>query len=170
MIYISNRIKNGRHILILGLFYFMFYPDAGNEKFVKIRDKKTGLLLPVFPGFLRFEAKIKQWVILKMARGDFKNKDKETLAAYGRKGALKAAEVKRQKKDLREMVNTLLCMPLKPGAIANIEELRTFASLKGKNLTVEQAMIVQQISKAIRGDTKAMQIIIKLSGKDMEEW
>lgn len=49
MIYISNRIKNGRHILILRLFYFMFYPDAGNEKFVKIRDKKNGFTPSRFP-------------------------------------------------------------------------------------------------------------------------
>lgn len=105
-----------------------------------------------------------------MAKGDFKYKDKKTLSEYGRKGALKTAEIKRAKKNMRETLDVLLSMPLKRGDVISVEDIEYFAKLKGKNLTVEQAMLVAQIQKALKGDTKAMQLLVKLSGKDLEEW
>ena len=104
-----------------------------------------------------------------MPRGGFKNLPKEVLSEYGKKGAKKTAEVKREKKRLRESLDILLQMPLKVrGEEVDIEQIKAFAQLKGKNVTVEQAMLIAQIQKALRGDTKAFTVLRDTSGQGFE--
>ena len=104
-----------------------------------------------------------------MAR--FDELPREVVSAYGKKGCVKSAEVRREKRRMKESLNILLKMPLKPkGKEYDLEEIKSFAQLKGKNITVEQALLIAQIQKALKGDTKAMEFIRIASGQSEEEW
>lgn len=104
-----------------------------------------------------------------MAR--FDELPKEVVSEYGKKGCVKSAEVRRNKRRMRESLKVLLKMPLKGrGNEVDIEDIKAFAQLNGKNVTVQDAILIAQIQKAMRGDTKAMEFIRDLSGEDMEDW
>lgn len=106
-------------------------------------------------------------------KGSFKDKDKETLSAYGKIGGVRSGEARRAKKRMKESLEILLTMPLKGrGQITEIEDIKAFAQLKGKNLTVEQAMLIAQIQKALKGDPKAFELIRDTSGQNpiKEDW
>lgn len=105
-----------------------------------------------------------------MAKGSFKNLPKEVLSEYGKKGCVKSAAVRREKKRMKESLNVLLQMPLKRGKDVDIDEIQSFAQLKGKNITVEQAMLIAQIQRALKGDTNAIKFIREASGQGEEDW
>lgn len=105
-----------------------------------------------------------------MAKGSFKDLPKEVLSEYGKKGCIKSAEVRRKKKRMKESLNILLQLPIKRGKEYDIEEIQSFAQIKGKNITVEQALLIAQIQRALLGDTKAMEFIREASGQAEEEW
>lgn len=105
-----------------------------------------------------------------MGRGSFKDLPKEVLSEYGKKGCVKSAEVRRKKKRMKESLDILLTMPLKRGKDVEISEIQSFAQLKGKNITVEQAMLIAQIQRALKGDTNAIKFIREASGQGEEEW
>lgn len=71
-------------------------------------------------------------------------------------GAQKAAEAKRKKKEFKETLEILLAMSVKKGRKTDVEDIKCFADLKGKNITVDQAMMVTLINKALHGDLNAI--------------
>ncbi len=87
----------------------------------------------------------------------------------GRKGGIKSGESKRRKKAMRETLEVLLDMPMKKGRMADVEDIRSFADLKGKNISVEAAMMVQMIQKALKGDTNAASFIRDTSGQKPQD-
>ena len=77
----------------------------------------------------------------------------------GRKGGLTKGENFRRRKELKETLNILLQMPVRKGKITDCESVKSFAELKGKNLTVDQAMMVVLMQKALHGDLNAITMI-----------
>lgn len=94
-----------------------------------------------------------------MARGEFARMTPEQRSECGRKGAMASKEAKRKKKYMKEVLDVLLDMPLKKGKHNDVEDIRNFASLKGKNLNVQEAIMIAQVQKALKGDTNALQFI-----------
>lgn len=94
---------------------------------------------------------------------------KENSSDLGRLGGIKSGETRRNKKNMREALEVLLAMPLKSGKIVDVEQIKNLADAKGKNLTVEQAMLLVQIQKALHGDANAMQFIRDTSGQKPTE-
>lgn len=84
----------------------------------------------------------------------------------GRKGGIASGEAKRRKKAMRERLEIILEMPLKSGKNADIESIKNFAALKGKNITVQDAMMIAQIQKALRGDTNAATFVRDTAGQN----
>ena len=84
----------------------------------------------------------------------------------GRKGGIASGEAKRRKKAMRERLEIILEMPLKSGKNADIESIKNFAALKGKNITVQDAMMISQIQKALRGDTNAATFVRDTAGQN----
>lgn len=82
---------------------------------------------------------------------------------------------------MREVLDELLSMPLRKGALKEIESLADLAGPNGKinllngkvNVTVEQAMLLAQILQAINGNTKAATFLRDTAGqkilKDADE-
>lgn len=94
----------------------------------------------------------------------------EQLAKNGRKGGLKQGENARQRKELKETLNILLSLPLDDKkALADIENIKSFAKLKGKNITVDQAMMIKLMQKALNGDLNAISMIRDTIGEKPSE-
>ena len=60
---------------------------------------------------------------------------------------------------MRETLNILLKMPLKKGKQYSAEDVKCFADLKGKNITIDQAMMVCLVQKALKGDLSAIGMV-----------
>lgn len=87
----------------------------------------------------------------------------------GRKGGIASGVAKRKKKYMKEVLDVVLDMPLKKGKHNDVEDIRNFASLKGKNLNVQEAIMIAQIQKALKGDTNAVQFIRDTIGQKQIE-
>ena len=96
---------------------------------------------------------------LEKGKNAFARMTPEQRAEYGRKGAEKANETKRKRKEMRETLDILLNMPLKKGKVYSAEEIKSFADLKGKNITIEQAMMITLVQKALKGDLNAIGMV-----------
>lgn len=85
----------------------------------------------------------------------------------GRLGGLQSGKSRRKKKAMREVLNDLLQLPLHEGEL--VEEITSIAQLTGKgfkpNITAEQAILLQQILKAMSGDTKAATFVRDTAGE-----
>lgn len=101
-----------------------------------------------------------------MATNEFSLKTPEERRELGRRGGIASGEAKRKKKAMKERLEILLSMPLKKGKEADIEAIRSFAALKGKNITVEDAMLIAQIQKALKGDTTAAAFVRDTAGQN----
>ena len=100
-----------------------------------------------------------------MARNEFANMTPEQRRENGRKGGIASGEAKRAKKAMRERLEILLELPMKDGKGADIEKIKNFAALKGKNITVQDAMMIAQIQKALKGDTTAAAFVRDTAGQ-----
>ena len=101
-----------------------------------------------------------------MARNEFSYKTPEERRELGRKGGIASGEAKRKKKAMRERLELLLELSMKAGKTADIENIKNFADLKGKNITVEDALLIAQIQKALKGDTTAATFVRDTAGQN----
>lgn len=92
-------------------------------------------------------------------------RSKEEVRAIARKGGINSGKARAEKKRMKEIIELVLKMPLNTGEAANIEQISSFAEIKGKNLSVEQAMIIQQTQKALKGDLQALTFLRDTSGQ-----
>ena len=87
----------------------------------------------------------------------------------GKKGGIASGEKRREKKAMKETLETLLQMPLKSGKAVDLDKIKDIAALKGKNITVQEAIMLAQIQKAMKGDTKAAEYVRDTSGNKLKE-
>ena len=106
---------------------------------------------------------------LEKGKNAFARMTPEQRAEYGRKGAEKANETKRKRKEMRETLDILLNMPLKKGKVYSAEEIKSFAELKGKNITIDQAMMITLVQKALKGDLNAITMVRDTVGEKPTE-
>lgn len=102
--------------------------------------------------------------VIAMAKSEFANMTPEERKANGRKGGLASVKKRREKKAMKENLEALLSMSLKSGKLADVETIKNFAALNGKNVSVQDAILIKQIQKAMKGDTRAAEFIRDLSG------
>lgn len=63
---------------------------------------------------------------------------------------------------MRETAAAILNMPMKKGAVYDIDKARNVESVKGKNVTVQDAIVMKQAEKAMKGDTRSAEFIHEL--------
>lgn len=90
---------------------------------------------------------------------------KENAAEMGSKGGKASVEARRKKKSEKERFATLINLPLHKGAVKDIDTLRNFAALDGKNITVADAIAIRVIQSALRGDKASAKLIYSLLGE-----
>lgn len=92
--------------------------------------------------------------------GSFEHLTKEEIREAGRKGGIASVEAKKRRKELKETLEILLSMSLdKRRTNVDIEKIKAFADLKGKNVTVDEAMMIKLVQKALSGDLNAVTMI-----------
>ena len=101
-----------------------------------------------------------------MATNEFAKMTPEQRRENGRKGGIASGEAKRAKKAMKERLEVLLEMTMKSGKGTDIESIKNFAALKGKNITVQDAMMIAQIQKALKGDTNAAVFVRDTAGQN----
>lgn len=88
-----------------------------------------------------------------------RNLTTEEATEIGRKGGIASGEARRRKKSMKETLELFLSLPLEEGQSYDIENLQNFANLKGKNITVNEAILIKQIQKALKGDNYAINFV-----------
>ncbi len=66
---------------------------------------------------------------------------------------------------MREVLEVLLDMPLQDKKCHDVEDIKAFGSLKGKNVSVQTALMIKQVQKALSGDLAAAEFIRDTSGQ-----
>lgn len=86
----------------------------------------------------------------------------ERASEAGKKGALAAAAVKREKRKMRETVNLVMSMP----ATQDMKEALKKIGVDDDEATLQTMVIAQQAFKAIHdGDTRAARLLAEISGE-----
>lgn len=87
------------------------------------------------------------------------NLTSDELRERARKGGIASGKARREKRLMRETLEMLLSMSMKNGKAADVESICNFAALKGKNISVQDAILIAQIQKAMKGDTRAAEYV-----------
>ena len=90
---------------------------------------------------------------------EFRGLPSEEAKRRGSIGGIRSGEVRRERKRAEEILKVFLAMPLKKRQNADIEEIQSFEQLKGKNITVNEAIQLKQVQKALNGDLASAQYI-----------
>ena len=89
----------------------------------------------------------------------------EELAENGRKGGIASGIAKRKKAEMKKTLEMLLTMPLQNKKCHEVEDIQSFAQLKGKNVSVETAILIKQIQRALSGDLSSAEFLRDTSGQ-----
>lgn len=92
-------------------------------------------------------------------KNSFARMTPEQRSEYGKIGAQKSMETKRKRKEMRETLDILLKMPMKKGKQYSAEDIKSFADLKGKNITIDQALMIALVQKGLKGDLNAIAMV-----------
>lgn len=89
----------------------------------------------------------------------------EEAREFGRRGGIASAKKRRERKAMKETLEELLSMPLKNGASADISKVRNIAAMKGKNITMQEAIMLSMLQKAAKGDVRAAEFVRDTAGQ-----
>ena len=95
----------------------------------------------------------------------FNERTEEEQKRIARMGGKASGEARRRKKTMKENLELLLTMSVGKGKKADIEKGENIKDYAKENVTVEQAMLIAQIQKALKGDTQAFEMIRDLIGE-----
>ena len=90
----------------------------------------------------------------------------EELRRQTRKGGIASGKARREKKMFRETLEALLGMPMKDGKDVSVDDIKSFAAIKGQNISVQEAILIAQIQKAMKGDTRAAEYVRDTIGEN----
>lgn len=94
---------------------------------------------------------------------------KEEQREIARKGGIASGKARRAKKTMRETAEILLSLALKSGKETDIEAAKSFTALSGKNITVQEAIVLKQVQAALKGDRAAAKFVRDISGQKPKE-
>ena len=95
----------------------------------------------------------------------FDNMDKEEHLKIASKGGVNSGIARRRKKEVKRILEAFLELPLKKGKLYDVDDVKSFMALKGKNITVNEAIQVTVIQKDLKGDLSAINMINELMGE-----
>lgn len=90
-----------------------------------------------------------------------KSKQKEIAT----KGGKASGVARRRKKEMREQLEILVSLSMGQGKKTDIEKAKNIKDFSKENITVEQAMLLAQVQKALKGDPVAFEMIRDLLGE-----
>lgn len=82
-----------------------------------------------------------------------------------RKGGKASAAKRREKKTMEQSLQLLLNLAVSDSTLTDPTDNDVFNKVKGKNLTVQDKILVEVIKKALKGDLKAIEFLRDTSGQ-----
>jgi|GEM_PF-3006742 len=79
-----------------------------------------------------------------------------------RKAGIASGKKRRQLKAWKDITRAVLAMPIKSGKLD--KNIKSISDAKGKNIKVQDAMIIAQVVQAMKGNPKAFEMLLSLSG------
>lgn len=76
---------------------------------------------------------------------------------------------RKEKKELKAIAKTLLDMALKPGQVADIDEISSVAEMDKSNMDVRTGLLLAAIKKGLEGDMKAQEMLFTLTGEKVDK-
>ena len=93
------------------------------------------------------------------------SRSKEEARKIRSQGGKASVKVRRAKKSMRELCKIVLSMPLGEGSTVDVEDIKNLRAVAGENISVEAAMILKQVQKALKGDTRAFESVRDTAGE-----
>lgn len=90
---------------------------------------------------------------------NLKTPSTDEARSRGRKGGIASGKARREKKMFRETLESILTMSIKDGKGMDVEAITNFAAIKGQNISVQDAILISQVQKAMKGDTRAAEYV-----------
>lgn len=90
----------------------------------------------------------------------------EVAREMGRKGAIKSAEVRREKKKMKDALKSLLKLPIKNGSLK--DELKELG-FEDEEMNNQLALLVAAYNRGLLGDIKAIEFIRDTIGEKPKE-
>ena len=87
------------------------------------------------------------------------NLTSEELRDRARKGGIASGKARRAKKAFKETLETLLSMSMENGKEVSVDDIASFKGIKGQNISVQEAILIAQVQKAMKGDTRAAEYL-----------
>lgn len=79
-----------------------------------------------------------------------------------KKGGKASGRSRRDKREQRDVILDIMSMPLEDGSV---EKITSLAAAEGANLSINQAIVIQQVKRALNGDTKAAEYLRDTAGQ-----
>ena len=98
-----------------------------------------------------------------------KERSPEERSEIAKAGGQASGKAKREKKRAKEILDIFLAMPLRKRAIADIQDIQSYEQLKGKNITVNEAIQLKQVQRALSGDLSSATYIRDTIGEKPTE-
>ena len=89
----------------------------------------------------------------------------EEQAKIASKGGKASAAKRREKKTMEQSLQLLLNLAVSDSTLTDPTDNDVFNKVKGKNLTVQDKILVEVIKKALKGDLKAIEFLRDTSGQ-----
>lgn len=86
-----------------------------------------------------------------------------------RKAGKASGVARREKKALKTTLEALLSMPIEDGKLEDVDKVKSLASLDGKNISVQEAIALKALQKALSGDIKAFKAIADIMNAGTNE-
>lgn len=96
---------------------------------------------------------------------NLKTPTSEQARENGRKGGIASARKKAERKSMAETLEMLMKMPMKDGPVESVSGMESAESMKGRNVTMGDRLMVTVMTKALKGDMKAVEFIRDLLGE-----
>ena len=86
----------------------------------------------------------------------------EEQRMIAQKGGKASGKARKDKREQKQIIMDVLAMPLEDGSV---EQITSLAAAEGANLSINQAIIIQQVKRALKGDTRAAEYLRDTSGQ-----
>ena len=83
------------------------------------------------------------------------------------KGGKNSGAKRREMKKWKDLAKEIMAMPLQKGKVK--DKITSLAEAKGQNIDTQTAVLLAQVIKATKGDTKAAEFLYSLSHEEVEQ-
>ena len=83
--------------------------------------------------------------------------------ANASKAGKASGKARRAKRTMREVANLVLDMSVSDGKKVDVKSIKSFAEVSGKNIKVQDALVLTLVKNALAGNIKALQMLIELT-------